>query len=388
MTRGHVRVVADISAHGLGHLTQIAPVLLALHARLGNRLALTVRTAHPPRRVAAILGMPFETAPPPPDPGLAMTGPALVDVPATRRAYAALHQDFSASVRTEAKRLAALSPDLLVSDVGYVGLAAAGRLGLPAVALCSLHWAEMMEAYLLRPGDRTNMDDSMADIEVKRWIADVTAAYNGAAAFLLAAPRRQVPGLTNVRRIAPVARAAGRQKRAEILAAAGLSGNGSATTTRIGVITFGGIGGDLPTLSLPSRPGWLWIMPAALAEARLSRPGKDTPVILPRERLAGLDFRDIVASADLVVTKTGYGTFMDCARHGTPCLFLPRPDWPEAPDLEAWITQAGLGRSVSAEALAAGTWLDDEGFQRALPMADLNGAQEAADFLADLLPGD
>ncbi len=377
MAGSTLRVVADISAHGLGHLTQIAPVLQALAARLGRRLSLIVRTGHAPDTVRHVLKLPFRSAPPPPDPGLAMRGPATVDVAASRRLYAALHRDFSGIVEREAKRLKALAPDLLVSDVGYVGLAAAAAAGIPAVALCSLHWGEMVRAYL------GHLPAAVA------WERDILAAYNSAAAFLLAAPRRSVPGLSNVRCIAPVVRAPGRCRRDLILARAGrMAGR---RPVRIGIISFGGIGGALPRVRLSADPSWLWLLPPGLdGDVRMaahSRRRGGGPAMMSLAAVRDLDFRDLVASADLVVTKTGYGTFMECARHGTPCLFLVRPDWPEAPDLEAWITARGLGRALAPRALFAPGWeRRAEGLKRA-SVSGMTGAREAAGIILRLATG-
>ena len=109
---------------------QVAPVLSALAARLPD-LRLTLRTAVPRTHLLSMLPMPFELLEPPPDIGLAMRGPVAVDREASSAAYAALHRDWPAVVAREAAALARLRPDLLLSDVGYVGLAAAATEKIP-----------------------------------------------------------------------------------------------------------------------------------------------------------------------------------------------------------------------------------------------------------------
>lgn len=366
-----MRIVAEISAHGLGHLTQLAPVLSALR-RAVPEATFIVRTAHAESRVRKILAdVPFVSAPPAPDPGLVMKGPDVVDVAATRAAYAAVHADFEGLLAREAARLRRLRADFLISDVGHVAVAAAAAAGIPAVALCSLHWAEMVRAYL-GPGE-----------DIRRLEAEILSAYRRARVFILAGPRRQVPGLENVRRVAPITRPAGTSMRARLAARAGLAAR-KAAGLRIGVVSFGGIGGRLPRLTLPDDESWLWILPAALAR---DCAGAEKAAVLLLEDLADVDFRDLIASADCVVTKTGYGIFTECARHGTPCLFLPRPDWPEAHDLEAWLVEAGVGRPVSRKALAGGFWPDALAHLRPRPVPGMNGAEEAARIILELMEG-
>ena len=143
--------------------------------------------------------------------------------------------------------------------------------------------------------------------------------------------------------------------------------------TRLCYVTYGGIGGTQPCPRLPGNEEWAWIfagrMPHVLHAGRM----------FPAEKLAGLDALDLIASCDLVLTKTGYGTFMECVAHGTPCAFLSRPDWPEAADLEEWLTASGIGKPVTASMLADGSWLAAaRSLRRARPRPEIfTGALDA-----------
>ncbi len=84
---------------------------------------------------------------------------------------------------------------------------------------------------------------------------------------------------------------------------------------------------------------------------------------------------ELLASADLVITKPGYGTFVEAACHGVPVLYLERPDWPEAPALCDWLEAQGAGERLSSGAQAMGAQLEHRAGQRA-PWAQPRGVDQ------------
>jgi UDP-N-acetylglucosamine:LPS N-acetylglucosamine transferase len=54
-----------------------------------------------------------------------------------------------------------------------------------------------------------------------------------------------------------------------------------------------------------------------------------------------LPFLDLMASSDVLLTKVGYGSFVEAAAHAIPLLYMDRPDWPETPFLAAWVAEHG-----------------------------------------------
>jgi hypothetical protein len=63
----------------------------------------------------------------------------------------------------EARLLAELQPDLVLSDVAYLPLAGAARAGIASVAMCSLNWAELF-AYFFA-GEALGGGDSSPDAD-------------------------------------------------------------------------------------------------------------------------------------------------------------------------------------------------------------------------------
>jgi hypothetical protein len=90
---------------------------------------------------------PFDLVAAAPDVGMLMHDALAVDAAASCAAYRDFHRDWDGRVAAAARRLAAARPDLLLADVPYLPLVAAARVGIPAVAVCSLHWGAIHAAY-------------------------------------------------------------------------------------------------------------------------------------------------------------------------------------------------------------------------------------------------
>jgi hypothetical protein len=356
-------LVVDISSHGYGHLMQIAPVVRALQ-HLRPRLRVVARCDLPRQIVADALGPAVGQAPAPPDIGMVMTAPHLVDCDATWRAYRELFSDLDCVTRAEIAALEAVGAKAVLADISFMGMRAASSMGLPSVALSSLHWGEMVRHYI---GNRPKAAAIASLIE---------EIYDEAKAFLLAAPRRDIPGLSKIERIPPLVRHWGRSAKAEILRCLGLRDH-----VKIGLVAFGGIPLASTAVTIPNRSDRIWITThAALAQSPVRSDIIDT------SRLAPLSVLDLLASSDLVLTKTGYGTFVESAYYRVPCLFLRREDWPENKDFEAWMVSNGYGAPITTSALSDGSWMEmaDSWSGRPAPLREL-GHETAASRILQLL---
>lgn len=354
-------LLVDISAHGFGHVAQTAEVLNALGEQLPD-LKMTIRTAHPRSYLATRIRVPFEFRERALDFGMVMQDALAVDRRASLDRYRDFHRNWGRRVDDEAEEMASLSPDLVLANIPYLSLAAAQRTQLPAVALCSLNWADIFDHYR----DNTTEDRAILDI--------IYSAYASVDASLLPSPSMPMDRLPNRRKIGPIARP-GTQVRAEIYQRAGLNGE-----TKFLLAGLGGVPTDLGLARWPRLSGWRWIVPAAWAEG--------DSALIPWESL-GLNFSDVLASVDAVLTKPGYGTFVECACTARPTLYLRRDDWPEAPYLETWLQRNGqalpLDRgALRDDALLAGTLTQVESLPRPAPPKP-TGAVEAAMLIAQRL---
>ena len=350
----------DISSHGFGHLAQAASILNAL-AALRPDLKLTVRCGLPKEKIRSRLRCDFDHIEGRSDFGFVMHDAVRIDLEATASAYRAQHADWTQRVADEAALLGQLQPDLVLSDVAYLPLAGAAKLGIPSLAMCSLNWADLFAHYFGR------------ELWAVSIHAEMLAAYRSAECFLRLTPAMDMPELPEQHAIAPVA-ALGvgcRELLTERL-------NAPATEKRV-LIAFGGFERDLAPEHWPQSGGLRWLVPQSWPVQR-----SDMSAFEP----LGLHFTDLLCSVDAVVTKPGYGTFTEAACNGVPVLYVRREDWPEQDCLIDWLHRHARCAEVSDAELRDGrvhTTLAALWQQPAIAAPEPTGALEAAYFLAERL---
>ena len=350
-------LLVALSAHGYGHISQTAPVVNRLRA-LRPSLKLTI-ASHAPR---ALLQRQFhgewQLAPMENDIGMVMSSAFDVQCAASAAAYRNLHRNWPQAVERNAQALRALAPDLLLANVPYLPLAAAAHAGIPAVAMSSLNWADLYQHYC-------------AELPEAQLIhAQILAAYNSAAYFLRLKPSMPMNTLLRPRSIGVVANI-GQTQRARICQELGLD-----SSTKLVLVTLGGIDTHMNIQHWPQLPGIHWLLPAAWQPNR-----RDTT---SAESL-DIPFADLISSCDALVGKPGYGTFSEAACNATPMLYVTRGDWPEEPYLVDWLEQHARCRQLQRDKFERGELA--EALTQLLCMAprtkiNPSGINDAADMLA------
>jgi UDP:flavonoid glycosyltransferase YjiC (YdhE family) len=312
-----------ISSHGYGHIAQTAPVVNELYRRMRD-LRVVVECAASRDVLAKRFDMAFDHVPVSSDFGMVMKNALEVDVAASHARYADAHARLDAAIEESRKCLMEHGADLLLANVPYVPLIAAKRLGLPAIAMCSLNWADIYHALCTgMPGaDRIQQD--------------MVCGYEAANVFIALKPGMDMPELRDVRKIGPVA-ATGKSVRSALNAKLGLSDG-----ERLVAVSMGGIATELATNEWPRIAGVTWVMPDSTTGHRddmVTHSALEAPFI------------DILSSSDALVTKPGYGAFTEAACNGVPVLYVPRVDWPEAPFLVRWLERHGRCSAISYDDL-------------------------------------
>lgn len=347
-----MHLAVSITGHGFGHVAQTAPVLNVLQARIPG-LRLTVRSSAPLELLRGRIAGPFEHQKTEGDIGMLMSSSLDVEVNGSRAAYRAFHDNWEARVAGEARLLKQLGADLVLSNVGYLPLAGAQQENIPNVALCSLNWADIYKYYC-------GADEIFEQIE---------ACYAGADAFLRTTPGMAMENLSNRVYVGPVA-ALGRNRRKELRRHLGL-----AASAKLVLVSLGGISDRLPIERWPRISGVHWLVQQSWD---IKHPDAIVIESLP------FDFGDLMASCDALLTKPGYGSFIEAASTGIPVLYVARPDWPESPCLVEWLQQHANCRKVSRQALNAGDIARDLDALWAAPVKPPfapAGADEIADWL-------
>jgi hypothetical protein len=352
-----MHLLVDISAHGLGHLAQTAPVIDALSA-LAPGLRLTVRSALPRERLARRIAADFEHVMEARDFGFVMRNAVDIDLATSARRYREFHADWTQRIADESGWLLQQHIDAVLSNVAYLPLAAAAVAGIPAAGLCSLNWADMFVHYF--------RGEPWAD-EIH---AQMLAAYNAGRGFLLVTPGMPMTGLPRRHEVGPIARI-GRRDRSHVARMLNLD-----ESERWLLLAMGGMEFRLPLQDWPQTPGFNWLVPGAWNLAR-----NDVHAFDATE----LDFSDLLASVDAVITKPGYGTFVEAACSGIPILYLEREDWPETPCLTAWLDRNARAAMLTRTQLMPGDFADVLQCLWRTPapaVPEANGANEAARWLA------
>ena len=136
--RSHLYVA--LSGHGFGHLAQVAPVLNEWRRRWPEA-QLTVQSALPEAVLRQRITGEFAAVAGTADFGMVMANALTTKVVESLAAYRAFHAEWAERLAWQEQLLRKAAPDLLLADIPYLSLAAAARLGIPALALCSLNWA-------------------------------------------------------------------------------------------------------------------------------------------------------------------------------------------------------------------------------------------------------
>ncbi len=322
-------IYCAISSHGFGHIAQVAPVLNALVLRIPD-LRLTIHSAATTDILEMWLEAPFTHIEEPADLGLLMHDAVTVDAEKTFAAYRNQLINWDNVVGDATERLKINPPDLVLTNNSYLLSAAAHHQGIPCLHFCSLNWAALFRHYC----HHLDQDGEVFHHLVK--------CYNKARKFLRITPGLPMTELDNVKEAGPIGRAG------KVLPLSQITRRPS--ETKFLLVSMGGIPYDIPYAMWPVHEQVCWLLATPAPQERDD--------FISIESL-GLSFIDVLASCNAVVTKPGYGTFVEAALHSKPVLYLSRKDWPEEPYLVSFLERYGLCQELSPEQLASGDFLDE-----------------------------
>jgi hypothetical protein len=353
-------LLVDITPHGYGHISQTSAVVNEL-VRLKPDLRVTIRTSTPHEYLQSRFQCDFTHIPLAFDFGMKMANAVDVQVTESAASYREFHADWESKVEHEAHEILLLKPDLLLANAPYLSLAAARKAGVHAVGMCCLTWADIYRHYC------------SGDASSDRIHKQILAAYQGADCFLKVQPAMDMADLNNTLDIQPIVRF-GQMRRSDIAGSFHLPDG-----VKLVLVAMGGIDFRLPVNAWPHLPGVRWIVPQAWQARRVD--------MIAYESLQ-MNFADVLASSDAVITKPGYGTFTEAAYAGVPVLYVTRRDWPEEPYLVRWLKENGTCLEVDRAVLHKGELdlvLQQLWSQGLPPRPNADGASQAARLLLEKL---
>jgi L-arabinokinase len=347
MTRSAMTIVFYVSGHGFGHATRDVEILAAIRARhAGARLI--VRT-EAPAWLFARAGV--EVQPARVDTGVVQLDSLRIDERATARDAAAFYATFDRRTDEEAAQLTALGAALVVADIPPLAFAAAARAGVPSIAVGNFTW-----------------DWIYRNLPAFEALAPEVVA-TAASAYALAALALRLPlngGFDATRSILDIPFVARKSARDPQSTRRMLEIQGGRPLV---LASFGAYGLALPLDDLRRS--------AAFTLMTLD----GTP--------DGLEYQDIVAAADVVVSKPGYGIVSDCVANGTALLYTSRGRFAEYDVFIREMPRYLRCRFIPQADLVAGRWdgavLELLSEQAPASSVRIDGAAVAAERILELI---
>lgn len=352
-----------ITGHGFGHATRMAAVASLLAERVPG-LQLTLVTTVPESLFRLNLSVPFRLRRRALDVGVIQHDSLRLDPAATLAAYARLLERLPATTREEADFLRTEAVDLVVADIPPAAFPVARRAGRPAVGISNFSWDWIYAEYV-------------RDLpEYERLLQAIRDAYGQADLFLRLPFHGPCDAFKVIRDIPMIARRS-RRSREEVRGLLGVNG-----TRPVVLLSFGGFevqGIDFDRVETLHDYCFLVTQPPP-------RPVRNVRVVT----LGALKYEDVVAQADIVLTKPGYGIVSDCLANRTPVLYTSRGEFAEYAPLVEGLERFGIAAFMENRDLLSGNWRSglEALLQRSGAWADLpaNGAEVAADILQALVP--
>lgn len=313
-----------VSAHGLGHLGQTVPLLNALQ-NYNPELTIKLYTSLPQSSVRDSVPAGVELVAAPEHVTVAMQGPLRVDLEETRQRFIRWHQCYEQHCQTYRDAIEELAPDIVISNIDYTPLSAAYDAGVPAFAMCSLNWADIIRPMIGR------------DTQMLALCDEITAAYRKARHFFRISPGMPMPDLDNLVCVDPLARRGTPFLLRDML---GLPAN-----TQMVMFSLGGIEHKLDMAHWKLPQNTHCIVPDNV---------ETTSPQLTRLAETGLSYIDALASVDVLVTKPGYGNFCESWNNRTAIVYVRRDVWPEEAVLIDWLHQHSPAVELSQADFASG----------------------------------
>ena len=294
-----------------------------------------IRSAVSPALLARTVRLPYTLIGGPCDTGIVQSSSVEHDDAATVDAALAFYEGYDARVNDEAAVLHDADVQLIVGDVPPLAFDVASALGTPAVAIANFTWDWIYETH---PGFEERAPHVL-DL--------IRRAYRKAALALELPFGAGFSVFPRVRQVPLVARRP-TKSRAATRAHFGLPPSG-----RVALLSFGGYG--LPSLDLSAidcRGDW--------TIATTDRTGTDVvphTIRVPEDSFTDdLRYEDLVAAADVVVTKPGYGIIAECIASNTAMLYTSRGSFREYDLLVAEMPRYLRCGFISQSDLFRGRW--------------------------------
>jgi L-arabinokinase len=344
-------VVFYISGHGFGHATRDIELIREICARRADARVIA-RTSVPRWLFAPVAGEAVDVQALETDTGVVQTDSLHLDEDETARQAARFFAGFDRRVAIEAELIRGVGARLVIGDISPLAFAAAARAGVPSLAVANFTWDWIYSIY--------PAFERVAPVVIPA----IAQAYATATRALRLPLHGGFESMAAVTRDIPFIARRSMRDPADTRRLLGI-----ASDRPVVLPSFGGHGTDLPLDALRRSRRFTLIEPV-------------------REPPAGLLYQDLVAAADVVVTKPGYGIVSECVANDTALLYTSRGRFIEYDLFVAEMPRFLRCRHIAQDDLRAGRWADAIEALLAQPPAperpEVNGAHVAAQEVLEM----
>lgn len=319
-----------ISGHGFGHLGQCIPIINQISNAHSN-WHVTICSTIPTQHLKSVIKGEFQHFQHAFDFGMLMLNALEVDLEKTEAQFNQQMIDWDKDLESASGLLQECNPTLIINNVSYLIPVAAKSLEIPCISFSSLNWLDITSYYF--PENKALIKRLHSSYRDSDYFVDLTPGMS--ASFCKDWQGHDV-------KVGPVAQI-GQQIQLKALEVS--SNRISLDNKNIALVSMGGIPFDLDFSNWPSIDNLVYLTAQTFATSRRD--------IIPLSELS-CSYSDALASCDLLITKPGYGNFVEAAALGIPILYVPRPDWPEQPCLVEWIQENTINQAISVSQFESG----------------------------------
>ncbi|MCG6878368.1 MAG: hypothetical protein LJE96_04370 [Deltaproteobacteria bacterium] len=359
------KVACFVSPHGFGHAARTSAIMSAMHER-NPKISFEIFTTVPQWFFAESLSGPFCHHSVHTDVGLVQKGPLCADLPGTVKRLDQFLPFDPGQLERMAKKLNALGCAMVLCDISPLGIAVAGKAGIPSVLVENFTWDWVYQEYV---SEKKGFMPHIKRLEALFSSADFHIQTSPVCAQKMVQLRT-----------APISRRP-RNRSTAVRKRLGVS-----DFTPLVLITMGGIPKHHGFIDqLLRQKGIFFVAPGGGTNQRVS----ENVMLLPHH--SQFFHPDLVHAADAVVGKVGYSTLAEVYHAGVPYGYIKRKRFQESEVLSGYIERYMAGFAIDETEFENGKWI-----LRAFELLDLptkteqreNGADTVADFILALLDED
>ncbi|MBT8092275.1 MAG: hypothetical protein KJN77_04505 [Gammaproteobacteria bacterium] len=321
-----------MTSHGLGHITRSLAVLEALHEAVPS-CSFFISSTISPDWIRDQLKFEVHCRHRGYEPGAIQRNCFEVDVEATLQAYLDFRADYPSMLEDERRFLRSQPFVGVISDIPALALRAASDVGIPGIGVSNFTWD-----WILEPWCESEYQGISSELQ-----QDYATGY-----CQLCLPfgpsRSSFPRWEP----APLLSRVASKPRDEVRRLLELS-----TSERIAVVCPGGWDAD-DWPAFHARPGDFQLVTVNDLPITSGASCRRLAKVLP----FGISMPDLIAAADVVLGKPGYGLASECVTHQVPFAMIERPNFRETPVLTAEMARMGRCSSMSIEQFFSGDWED------------------------------